>query len=292
MFTTSVQATRSSMFRRAFLFALAAAMAVGLPCLGRAQDQQAGTTTSSATVVRDPQGLAVVQSAVKALAGQTAITDVTLQAMASYVAGSDEETGTVTFIALGNMESRVLLSLSGGQHLEIRNLFAGTWSGPDGMVHLMTSQNCFTDASWFFPAMTLQAVLTDPQMAVAYLGTDASKGRALLHLQVARIVAGQPVSAYADFLRLSTMDFYLDPQSFLPLVLDFNIHPATNGIIDIPVEIQFGDYRDTNGALIPHRIQKLVVGTLTLDLTVSSVALNSGVPASEFVLPIAEGGQQ
>jgi hypothetical protein len=182
--------------------------------------------------------------------------------------------------------------LSGGQRLEVRNLFAGIWSGPDGVVHPMAGQNCLIDASWFFPTMTFQAILTDPQMAVAYLGMDTSKGRALLHVQVARIVAGQSASANADFLRESTMDFYLDPQSLLPLVVDFNIHPAAIRAINIPVEIQFGDFRNTNGALVPFRIQKLVVGTLTLDLTISSVTVNSGIPASVFALPTAEGGQQ
>jgi hypothetical protein len=181
--------------------------------------------------------------------------------------------------------------LSGGQRLEVRNLFAGIWSGPDGVVHPMAGQNCLIDASWFFPAMTFQAVLTDPQMAVAYLGTDTSKGKALLHVQVAHVLPGQSASTAASTLHFTATDLYLDPQSFLPLVVDFNIHPDTNSSVDIPVEIQFGDFRNANGATVPFHIQKYLQRTLTLDLTVSSVTLNSGVADTVFALPTAEGGQ-
>ncbi len=294
MSTTTVQAERSTTVSHAYLLVLAATLALVCPNPGPAQDQQAeSTTTSATTLLRDPQGLTIIQSAVKALAGPTDITDVTLQASAHYTAGSDEQMGTATLIARGNMESRVLLNLSGGQRLEIRNDFAGAWSGVDGTLYATASQNCFTGASWFFPALTLQAALADTQSVVLYLGTDESKGKPLLHLKVARILPGQPASvSAADTLRMTGIDFYLDPQSFLPLVLAFNTHPDDNAGVDIPVEIQFGDFRDTNGALVPFRIQKYVQGTPTLDLTVTSVSLNSGVADTTFALPTAEGSQQ
>jgi hypothetical protein len=242
-------------------------------------------------VVRDPQALTLISSSLKALTGQAAVNDATLQATASYVAGSDQESGAATLTALGNQESLVQLNLSSGSRQEIRNGPAGAWSGPDGTAHSMAIHNCWTDGSWFLPTLTLEAVLADPQLAVAYLGPDASKGRPLLHLQVARVLPGQSASVTALILRLSAMDIYFDPQSFLPVVLDFNTHPDSDAGTNIPVEIQFGNFQNTSGALVPFHIQKYLQGTLTLDLVVTKVAINSGVPQSEFAIPPTTGGE-
>lgn len=242
---------------------------------------------------RDPQALNLIASAFNALTGPVAVNDVTLQATASYVAGSDEETGTATLTARGNQQSIVQLNLSGGTRQEIRNGPDGAWSGPDATAHSMALHNCWTDASWFFPALTLKAIAADPTLAVSYLGPDTSKGATLLHLQVSRLLPGQSASATALIQILNTMDIYFDPQSFLPLVLDFNTHPDEDANTNLPVEIQFGNYQNSNGALVPFRIQKFLQRTLLLDLTVTNVLVNSGVPDSAFILPaVATGGAQ
>jgi hypothetical protein len=241
---------------------------------------------------RDPQALTLIASSLKALTGSVTVSDVIVQATASYIAGSDEETGTATLTALGNQQSLVQLNLSGGSRQEIRNGPAGAWSGPDGTAHSMANHNCFTDASWFFPTLTLEAIASDPQTSVAYLGTDTSKGRALLHLQVTRSPSGQAASVTALILGLSTMDIYFDPQSFLPLVLDFNVHPDVDAGTNIPVEIQFGDFQTMGGVLVPLQIQKYLQGSLLLNLSVSNASINSGVSASTFTLPPSTGGAQ
>ena len=274
------------MVRNAFIFGVASAVVLGSLHARRA-------LAAPQTVTRDPQALSLIASALKALTGSVAITDVTLQATASYVAGSDEETGTATLIATNRQESLVQLNLSGGTRQEIRNGPAGAWSGPDATPHSMATHNCWADPSWFFPTLTLEAVAADPTLAVSYLGTDTSKGATLLHLQVSRLLPGQSAGATALIQTLSTMDIYFDPQSFLPLVLDFNTHPDTDANTNLPVEIQFGNYQGSSGALVAFHIQKFLQRTLLLDLAVSSVLVNSGVPDSTFTLPaIATGGGQ
>lgn len=243
------------------------------------------------TIARDPQALTSVASSLKALTGSVSVDDVILQATAAYVAGSDQESGAATLTARGNQQGLVQLNLDGGPRQEIRNGPAGAWSGPDGTAHSTATHNCWTDVSWFFPALTLEAVAADPQTAVSYLGTDTSKGRPLLHLQVTRLLPGQSADVTALILRLSTMDIYLDPQSFLPVVLDFNTHPDIDANTNIPVEIQFGNFQSFSGGLVPFRVQKYLQGSLTLDLVVTNVSINSGVPSSVFTLPPNTGGQ-
>jgi hypothetical protein len=272
------------MVRNGFILALASAL---LFCsLGATQ-----ATAAPQAATRDPQALTLIASSLQALTGGVAITDVTLQASAAYVAGSDEESGTATLIASGNQQSLVTLGLTGGQRQEIRNGPAGAWSGPDGTVQAMATHNCWTDASWFFPTLTLEAISSNPQIAVSYLGSDTAKGRPLLHVQVGQVVAGQDPGMAAWILALSAMDLYLDPQSFLPQVLDFKLHPDTDANRSIPVEIQFGNFQKVSGGLVPFSIQKYIQGTLTLNFAVTNVAVNSGVPQSDFAVPPTTGGQ-
>jgi hypothetical protein len=235
--------------RNALVFGVAPALLFCCVCLGRA-------IAAPQTATRDPQALALIASSLKALTGGVAVNDVILQASAAYVAGSDEESGTATLTARGNQQSLVQLNLSGGPRQEIRNGPAGAWSGPDGTPHSMATHNCRTDASWFFPALTLEAVAADPQTSVSYLGPDASKGRPLLHIQVTRAPGGQSASVAALILRLASMDIYLDPQSFLPVVLDFNTHPDVDAGTNLPVEIQFGNFQSISGGLVPRHVQK------------------------------------
>ena len=108
--------------------------------------------------VRDPAALALVSKSLQAVAGATALADITLQASATYIAGSDQEMGPATLVALGNQQSKVTLSLTNGQRQEIRAGTAGVWVGPDGTAHAMASHDCFIDASWFYPAFTLVAM--------------------------------------------------------------------------------------------------------------------------------------
>lgn len=78
------------------------------------------------------------------------------------------------------------------------------------------------------------------------------------------------------------MDFFLDPATLLPLAISFNTHPDDNALRDIPVEIRFSDYRLVNGVQVPFHIQKFLNGSLSLDVQVQNVVINSGLSANEF----------
>jgi hypothetical protein len=263
---------------------------------------QATTSPQPTAAVSDPAAIALASRALQALAGGTALSDVTLQANATYIAGSDEETGTATLVARGpvpsgtgqdNGQSLVTLNLTGGQRQEIRNGVAGIWSGPDGTAHAMATHNCWTDANWFFPGLALQALSADPTVVVSYLGLGEWNGAAAIHLQLSRTVPGQTVEMTAEIQQLSLVDLYVDPASYLPLAVALKVHPDDDLNVDVPVEIRFGGYKSFSGVQAPTRIQKYLQNSLLLDLTVTNVAVNSGVSASVFTLPYvsAEGAQ-
>jgi hypothetical protein len=273
-----------SVVRQALIFVFASVLL--LCSLGLSQ-----AIAAPQAVARDPRALTLIASSLKALTGGVAVDDVILQATAAYVAGSDQESGTATLTALGNQESLVQLNLDAGTRQEIRNGPAGAWSGADGTAHSMATHNCWVDAAWFFPALTLEALQADPTLGVAYLGPVEWNGVATIHLQFSHIVPGQTPAMTAEIQKLSAVDLYLDPKSLLPLALDFNTHLDIDLNANIPVEVQFGSYQSAGGILVPFRVQRFLQGTLNLDLTLVQAAVNSGVSPSTFTLPQLGGAQ-
>ena len=142
----------------------------------------------------------------------------------------------------------------------------------------MALHNCMTDAAWFFPALSSLMLTGNPAVLFTYVGQETQNGLAVQHIRVSR-----PASAPL-FTHLSMMDFYLDASSLLPLSVSFALHPDNDAAQDIRTEIRFANYQTVRGIRVPFRIQKLVQGSLFLDLTVTSVAVNTGLTDSDFTV--------
>ena len=285
MFRHTYQATVLSVVRQGFLSGLAVVLV--FCSLGTKQ------ATAQQGPERDAQALSFIASSLQVLTGSVSVSDLTLQSTTAYVAGSDQETGTATLIARGNQQSLVLLNLDAGQREQVRNGAAGYWSGPDGVAHPTALHNCWVDAPWFYPALILQALAADSTLGVVYLGPAQWNGLAVIHLQFSHLVPGQMAGITIQIQSLSTSDLYFDPKFLWPLAMDFNTHPDNDLNQNIPIEIQFGGYSAASGILVPFQIQKFLQGTLTLNFTVTRVAVNSGVPASVFTIPqFPTGGAQ
>jgi hypothetical protein len=245
-----------------------------------------GTTSSSPA--RDTQALTLANQALKALTGGKAITDATVQGTANFIAGSDQESGNATLEARVGYESRIVLSLSGGQRSEIHNASGvppqRKWAGPDGAWHAMPLHSCWTDPTWFFPALTIQSALNDPQISFANIGQETKGGFPVQHIQISRVVPGQSASATSLIQQLSRVDIYLDSTTNLPVAIDFNAHPDTDADFDLPTEVQFSGWQSVNGIQVPSRIQRFLQGSLTLDLSGVTISVNTGLPQSDFTI--------
>ena len=240
-------------------------------------------------VTQDPAALVLVAKSLVALGGGTTISDITLTGTATRVAGSDSGSGTVTLKALGTSSSRIDLSLSDGTFSEIRtspnSAPQGQWLAANGAYNSMAMHNCFTDAAWFFPALTVLSQTSNPYLTIAYVGQTTKNGIQVqqLHFAFTSIVSATSVAGLADpLIALSSTDVYLDSSSLLPVALAFYTHPDNNSVVNIPVEVDFSNYQTVNGIQVPYHIQKFLNGSLYLDMTIQSAALNSGLTVSVF----------
>lgn len=277
---------------------------------------QQATSTSSPPATSDPQAIALLNQCVKAVVGGVSVSDVTLTGTAERIAGSDDETGTATLTGMSGGYSKLSLNFPSGARTEIRNASAtplsgglppgapvtvtqmsqpaGAWSGPDAVLHGMASHNVMTDATWFFPALTL-ANIASQNYTVSYIGQETLNGQAVVHVSASRPAAvlngssaappGPLGMSLATLLQhLNQMDIYIDPTTSLPVAFAFNAHPDGNAFVDIPVRIQFSNYQSTNGTQVPLHVQKYLNNSLILDLEFSNATLNSGLTAASFQL--------
>jgi hypothetical protein len=221
----------------------------------------------------------IATKSLDALTNGVTVNDVILSGTATTTASPDTQTGSAILMANRSNSSRIELNLNNDKRTEVRNTTAGipsgSWNVNDGPSKALSQHNDWTDASWFFPALTS---LTDPNAVLTYIGQEQLRGMAVYHLRSYR----PNVTKFAE--QLSQMDFYVDTASYLPTAITFSTHPDDNASLDIPVEIVYSDYQPFNGVLVPIHVQRYLQGSLTLDVIVTSVTINSGLSNTEFAV--------
>jgi hypothetical protein len=234
----------------------------------------------------DPQAVSFTSQAVAALTGGQAVRDVTLTGSVTWSGGATPETGPAMLKALGTGESRMDLTLPSGTRTEIRDastgLAQGKWIAQNGSSGLFASQNCFTDAVWFFPVLSsLSAV---PNVVFSYIGQETWNGAQVQHIQSYVYQRSQNGSDGPTAQQLSTMDFYLDANTLLPVAVIYNLHPDDNASANILTEVDFSNYQAISGITLPLHIQQYRQGTLIIDLIISNAAFNTGLTDSAFAI--------
>jgi len=228
---------------------------------------------------------ALLQQSLVVQIGNIQISDVILIGTARRIAGSDDESGTVTLKVLSSTAARLDFNFPSGPRSEFRlprqDNPTGGWSGPDGIVHLIANHNLISDWAWF-PVFTLAASSRDSNYAVTIIGSETRNGQSVIHLSVSQQFPSLSSDTAILMSHLSQTDIFLDATTRLPRSILYNTHPDNNDLLDIPVELQFSDYRAVNGAQIPFHIQKFFNNSLAFDLQFQNAALNTGLTAAQI----------
>lgn len=238
----------------------------------------------AAPASRDAQAVSLLQRSLATVVGTNTIKDVTLTGSANWIAGSDDESGSTVLKATAIGQGRIDLSLSGGQRSEVIDISqvppVGGWCGTDVTWHSMVAHNLLSDPTWFFPTFLISRALSTASYAISPVNAETQNGVAVEHV---RIYQQSGTGQTASLLQgLSQIDIYLNASTLLPASISFNTHADTNALVNIPIQIKFSNYQVVQGISVPYHIQKYIQNGLALDVTLSSVQVNSGLSASEF----------
>jgi hypothetical protein len=236
----------------------------------------------------DPTALSYAAKSVAAMTGSTTVSDATLTGtINTWMAGSTADTGTVTLKVEGYGESRVDMQLAAsGAISQIRDASTGVAQGEaitGGTGTQYSYQNCVTDAAWFYALNSAMAVAPNQGVVLSYVGLETLGGSSVQHLQSYYYQSGLDPTSQAQLQTNSTIDYYLDATTFLPVAEMFNTFSGTGTAI--PVQVMFLSYQTVQGVTSPQHIQEYINGTLQFDATITSVAVNTGIPLSTFTIP-------
>ena len=239
----------------------------------------------TAAPASDAFAVSLAQQSLAALTNGLPVADVTLNANVIQIYGSDNESGTGRFRAKGTAESRVDLSLSGGKRTDVRSLVngfpVGAWSKDNSTPTQYAGHNCWTDAAWFFPALSSLTQTANPSFIFKYIRQEQHGGVSTQHIRVFRVLQQD---SGAVFQRLSDTDFFLDATSGVPLAIVAKTHPDKDMSIDISIEMQFANYQPVSGVTVPFHFQQMLNGGVVLDATVTSATINTGLSDALFSL--------
>ena len=239
---------------------------------------QSTSTTSS------QQAATLLAQSVKALAGSTSVHDVTLTGSVEWFAGSDDETGTITYKGLVGTY-RTDMAFRNGTRSEIVSPVdgapSGSWIGLDGVAHPIGNHNLMADAGWF-PVFTLASLLSAANSTATYIDQETRNGSTVIHITAAQQFPFLSGDAATRMQHLTQVEIYLDSSTLLPVSYVYNSHPDDNLLLDIPTEIDYSNYQNFGGALIPLRVQKSVNNSLSFDLQFQNASINTGISPTQI----------
>ena len=189
--------------------------------------------------------------------------------------GENSDTGTFSGQCSISGTSQLQMQLSSGTRTENRLTTAGAasgnWVDEQGRTHAMALQNVQTPAAWFCPQITLSSILeSSGSMTILFVGSETKNGIAALHYLVAPPSLSSTSGASSSLSAIAQTDIYLNATTLQPVAFDFNAHPDNNALVNIPVEIQFSNYVNLGGVLVPGTVSKYMNGSLVLTLQPAS----------------------
>lgn len=181
--------------------------------------------------------------------------------------------------ATGAFTSRIDISTQNGTLSVLRSSDnsghqIGSWIRAGTTSHPIAQHNCWTDASWFFPALSLLSQYSDPTLVFTDIGQELRNGASVEHVRVHRVVVNKTANMTALIARLSTVDYYLDASTAVPVAMTFFDHPNTDALTNLAVEVDFSNFQLVGSRIVPFGITRLQNGSVQFQISITSAALN------------------
>lgn len=250
-----------------FLFLSVAAIA--------ASAASARNNNTKKNAVQDPLAVATIQAALAALGG----TDNIALIQNSVVQGTsvdtpDDGSGPATFIwSYSGSDFRNENDAATGSHILLSNAgnpcdIQGTTVTPFG-AHVARANLPF-----HIPGLVLLNEISNLNYTLTYIGPTTINGTAAIEVDTAD--NSDSVSQV-----VTPQQWYFDPNSNLSLQVQYRVPDPTNAQAYQLGTMAFSNYQATNNVLVPFQLT-LTEGPITSVATVTSVAFNTSIGATEF----------
>lgn len=226
----------------------------------------------------DTSAVAWAMKAMTALTGGVPINSATLTGAAVQGDNPDQGSVPITLQATSTSASEIDITTPNGVRSLIRSLDekgrpSGIWIDVNQQQHPISLHNCWTDAVWFFPALSQLSSYSDPNLVFLDLGQEQHSGTTVEHIRVYRAVQGDP-NKVALVAKLSTVNYYLDFNTAVPLAITFADHPNEDLLSNLPIRIEFSNFKLLGSRIVPFQITRFAHGNPQFQITISNANLN------------------
>jgi hypothetical protein len=252
--------------------------------------QQTQTATTPPTATKEPQAVSILNQALAAAGGVSAvksITDYTATGNVTYH-WNPEARGTVTVRGLGSGQLRVDANLPRGVHSSVVSEGQTATKAEDGTLsqypppYPVPSSDAFPyqppmfPGSLVIPHSQLVVVLNASRFSLIYKGVVQVDGHAVHDIQ-AQIVF--PWQTQPDSMtEYHTVDSFIDTTT-LQLVMTQDLIP--NHVVH---QIRYSDYRTVSGVQVPFSIGEEMGGQKTWEIRLDGANFNTGLQDADFSL--------
>jgi len=248
----------------------------------------AGQTSTKApqSIQRDPQALNILGQVLDAAGGLqilSAIQDFTATGSISYNWGDSPVQGSVSIKGRGLSQFRIDTTLPDGVHSWVVTSSIATEKRPDGSSSPLPLPLKMKPATLTFPLTELIVAVQDVSWSISYLGLVTHNGQPAYAISLQKILpANSDPSGFQS--SVTRADFFIDTKTFAVLSVQDRAYSKNGAAGDSTHEMEFSNYQQVNGVLVPFSITERIGGQQTVTIQLSQVNFSSGLTDSDFAL--------
>lgn len=260
-------------------FALTRPLVLIFLCCAACQSLPAGPPTPQQQPVRDAEASTLLQNAITAMGGQNAPSDSQATGTIDLVAGSQNDSGTVTILTRGTAQTSEQIAAQYTQRTVIFSNGQANLVKVTGVVtlplELVATSQCPD-----FPLPLLVGEVNNPDWSIQYVGLETLNGSSVQHIRLWNTYYSNP--PFQGISGFTTQDLWLDATSGLPQELSYIRRAGSGDAPSIEVQVYYSSYVNQGGVLYPFQIQKSFNGTPWVTITIQAVAFNVGLTDANF----------
>ena len=243
------------------------------------QGRQSQTSTTPQLGTQDPQAVNVLNLALSAAGGVTALNAITDYTATGTVTSSQGQStqDNVTISGRGPSELRTDLSQALGTTSFVIDVGSVTTKAPSGLLNTRTMQPPMMAGNWAMPYREMAMVLSNPQFSVTSVGLIQVGSQSLLDVRAQFLTLVQQVANNNETYR--TVDFLIDSTS-LQLCMVQDTLPGHAS----PRTIAYSNFTMVSGVLVPFQIAETVGGQQIWTVQLNQITFNVGLQDSTFQL--------
>jgi hypothetical protein len=235
-------------------------------------------------VVRDPQAISVLRSAIRAIGGRASLSNIQDTTMEGVSVPSDTSGSTERFVwESRGMDIRKESNASDGQSVFVIYQSKGTRFPPGNESKKISGRSALALIPFEVPGSILLQLLNDPYRSLELVSeTEAASDGVASVPHTGVHMRTQRKNLKTGYAATTQQDWYFDPTTGIPLCVDFVLPDLKQPSLDGTASVLYDSWQEESGVQFPRQLQMFTDGVLQYTMTVSSIHINQGLNTTHF----------